>query len=129
MRKMMRLAMPLWGAAPVLAALAAGPRAWATDAGGGSTQARCSNLSHGRGEPGHGTRSVHRPSRRSCRGAATFLRGSLQGGCAHERGLVVRAEVQIPNNRRGPRPAVRAIDVNPAQVNGARNRYGLTQIT
>jgi hypothetical protein len=41
MRKMMRLA-----TAPVLAALAAGPRAWATDAGGGSTQARCSNLSH-----------------------------------------------------------------------------------
>jgi hypothetical protein len=36
MRKMMRLALPLWGAALVLAAVAAGERGWATDAAGGA---------------------------------------------------------------------------------------------
>jgi hypothetical protein len=40
MAKSMRLAPPLWGgAAPALAALAAGERGWATDAGGGGAQA------------------------------------------------------------------------------------------
>jgi hypothetical protein len=39
MRKTMRFALPLWGAALVLATLTAGERGWATDAGSGPVQA------------------------------------------------------------------------------------------
>jgi len=57
----------------------------------------CTDLSHGRPEPGHGTCALYQSAWRPGRSAAHCFGASVQDGSAHQRSANVGAEVQIKN--------------------------------
>jgi len=55
----------------------------------------CTDLSHGRPEPGHGTCALYQSAWRPGRSAAHCFGASVQDGSAHQRSANVGAEVQV----------------------------------